>query len=100
MRDGRPSSFATTEVPALIRTRRVVRRALRDLGSVVVGMVVIFFLFKTVVAAVPLRGEKKLDEGSSQSVILLRFWTNLLLLCHRNCHMYHRAYQVERNGEA
>ncbi len=43
MREGRPSSFATTDVPAFIRMRRVVRRARRDFGSllVVVAMVVV-----------------------------------------------------------
>ena len=33
MRDGRPSSLATTEVPALIKTRRAFLRALRDSSS-------------------------------------------------------------------
>ena len=34
VRDGRPSSLATTEVPALMRMRRALRRALRESGSV------------------------------------------------------------------
>jgi len=33
VRDGRPSSLATTEVPALIKTRRAFLRALRDSSS-------------------------------------------------------------------
>jgi len=44
IRDGRPSSFATTEVPALIRMRRVVRRARRDLVSLLVDVVMIVVL--------------------------------------------------------
>lgn len=34
VRDGRPSSLATTEVPALMSIRRALRRALRESGSV------------------------------------------------------------------
>ena len=40
IRDGRPSSFATTDVPALIRMRRVVRRARRDCGSLLLLLLV------------------------------------------------------------
>lgn len=44
MREGRPSSLATTEVPAFIRMRRVVRRARRDLGSSLIVVMVVVFL--------------------------------------------------------
>lgn len=46
MREGRPSSLATTEVPAFIRMRRVVRRARRDLGSLIVVMVVLLIMIQ------------------------------------------------------
>jgi len=38
-RDGRPSSFATMDVPALTTMRRALRRAARDCGSVMVVVV-------------------------------------------------------------
>jgi len=42
IREGRPSSLATTEVPAFIRMRRVVRRARRDWGSLLIVVMVVF----------------------------------------------------------
>ena len=46
MREGRPSSLATTEVPAFIRMRRAVRRARRDWDSLMlsVAMVVCYLV--------------------------------------------------------